>query len=143
MNLPTSWSDLSNRQDVLVGRKQLLGVLAMWAVRQSPYPCPDNLHVVLQKLDVIWKARTWGLLDFTQFRTLRHLENWLKEVLTRMPEFMAWNERKNGDQSSLNFISRHDGRMDPDSDFIDLDALVRNVAMEVWRESVHNRLQDH
>lgn len=139
MNIPTSWRELDAYTDILVGRKQLMGSLAMWAVRQSPYPCPDNLHIVLQKLGTMWQQ---GVNDeYVTIPNMPSLQNWLMVRLERMPEFLAWNERKNGDQSQFAFTSRHDGKKDPDADFIDLDALVRNVAMEVWLESVCIKLK--
>ena len=52
----------------------------------------------------------------------------------RIPEFLAWNERKNGNQLEYKFLDRYSKDDNPDDDFIDLDALIRNVANSIIRE---------
>lgn len=75
------------------------------------------------------------------FRTdRRSLEKLVMGALLPMREFQRWNERKNGNRAPFNFGSRFDDpiKQDPDDDFIDLDALVRNVAIGVAAEEGAN-----
>jgi len=47
---------------------------------------------------------------------------------------MLWNERKNGNKAEFQFITHYSIDKNPDDDFIDLDALIRNVANSIIRE---------
>lgn len=101
-----------------------------------PYPVPENLETVCSKLyETLYKAAEANYnLPVTheyapiKFRDVNHLTNVLRNYLRDIPEYKAWNERKNGNQSPLSFTSAYDGPKDPDDDFIDMDALERNVA---------------
>lgn len=129
-----------------VSKNHVLGAVAMWAVRQSPYDVPDELETVLWKLssemdatDLFEKegfSKGWGELTYYGVREL------LDQKLKGIPEFMAWNERKNGNQSEYKFTSRYDGPENPDDDFIDLDALIRNVANTIIREDSERSIPD-
>lgn len=110
------------------------GHIAMWAARQSPYHAPDALTEVLKQFQISVAneechekhlSSFWLRLDATH--PAQHLRKILKEHLFADPNVRAWNERKNGNQSPYGFCSRYD-RPDPDNDFIDLDALVGNIA---------------
>lgn len=71
------------------------------------------------------------------FRTdRRSLEKLVMGALRPMREFQRWNERKSGSREPFNSFSRFDDptSRDPDNEFIDLDALVRNVALSVAAE---------
>jgi len=134
---------MADRQ-ILTTVKAVAGYFAMWAVRQSPYPCPDNLEKVLRRLErqltkyakdrpganSLMKAEGMFRID------RRSLQEMLLDVLRPMREFQRWNQRKNGNKDTLHFVSRYDDprKIDPDNEFIDLDALVRNVAMSVEQE---------
>ena len=118
----------------------LLGALAMAAVRQSPYICPDNLKTVLEKTKAICdKEFKEGInsLRMKWFNTHRELSKWLKENLSSIPELVAWNDRKNGNKAPFGVCSRYD-QPHPDDDFIDLDALYGNIACTAWNESLDN-----
>lgn len=120
---------------IYVMKSQLLGVFAKYAVQQSPYHRPDNLERVLDRLNEalsFWfDDAPLGVMKIKDWQTL---ESELGKVLADIPEYVAWNERKNGRQSPMQFTSRYDKGTDPDDDFIDLDALTRNVATEIERE---------
>ena len=116
-------------------KRNLLGEIAHWAVCQSPYHRPDNLEVVLDKFNAIISAiPEYPTMSYAE---IRELLDELKEI----PEFMLWNERKNGrqghgfsgaghrDDGSVTFFNAK-----ADNDFIDLDALIRNVANSIVRE---------
>lgn len=112
------------------------GAVALWAVKQSPYPVPENLETVLQKLHDAIKDQFDGAFAMKKFVSIDEVEKFAAVSLRAIPEYLAWNERKNGDQSPFQFTSRYDGPGDPDSSFIDLGALEHNVAMHIVQQSV-------
>lgn len=116
----------------LVSKRDILSEVAHWAVAQSPYHRPYNLEIVLDKLNTLlgeWKEN----LGYRKM-TYPDIKEYLKTILFQIPEFMLWNERKNGNKSEFQFVSRYSKDIDPDNDFIDLDALIRNVANSIIRE---------
>lgn len=133
---------------MIVTVNYLAGALAMWAVRQSPYPAPDNLGPAIEKFCEAWKAQPpmqkegWPSDGYYEFADHVELRKAVENAIDKVPEIRAWNERKNGNQSPFNFISRFDGPTDPDNDFIDLGALAGNAAMTVCREDEHDRAFD-
>jgi hypothetical protein len=120
---------------IFVTKGQLLGTIAKYAVQQSPYHRPDNLEVVLDKFnDLIAPAFDKADLGVGEFSERVTLEAFISRFLRRIPEYEAWNERKNGNDAPMKFTSRYDTGENPDDDFIDLDALERNVAFELERD---------
>jgi len=111
------------------------GALALWAVKQSSYPVPENLEVVLKTLHDRIEPHFDSEYAMRKFTTINEVEFFASEHLRAIPEYMAWNERKNGNDAPLSFISAYDGPRDPDNDFIDLGALERNVAMHIVQQS--------
>lgn len=107
------------------------GYIAMWAVRQSPYHSPDGILEVLNAFRLN-AAPLFDKHDMAQM-SRPDVEKLLKDSLLRIPEFQKWNERRNGDQRPFGFCSRYD-HPSPDDDFINLGALIRNVAMDLFRE---------
>lgn len=118
----------------------LLGYVAMWATRQSPYHAPDGLTDVLaefkRRIEASredFLAPTKALLGRSVFdypdtlpATKAFLLPLLQQHLLTLPQVQKWNERKNGNQSPYGFCSRYD-KPEPDNDFIDLDALAGNI----------------
>lgn len=124
------------KKHLFVTKSQLLGTFAKYAVQQSPYHRPDNLEVVLDKFNELLRASFKAAqLEVGEFTDWLALENYLSETLAQIPEYVAWNERKNGNDAPMKFTSRYDTNNNPDDDFIDLDALQRNVAVEIKREN--------
>ena len=124
---------MKKEKEFLVSKKYILSEVAKWAVKQSPYHRPDNLEVVLDKLNEQigkWSAENMGYEKFTYNK----LRDYLNRELKKIPEFLLWNERKNGNQSEYKFIDRYSKDDNPDDDFIDLDALIRNVTNSIVRE---------
>jgi hypothetical protein len=113
---------------------KLMGAVANNAVRQSPYPRPDNLEVVLDKYHKLvgptFKTAPMGCAELTD-EDLDQLIHLLREI----PEYNAWNERKNGNKADFKFVDRYSTDNNPDDDFIDLDALERNVFNDCTRET--------
>lgn len=106
--------------------RQLLGAVAHCAVRQSPYHRPDDLEKVLDEyhsiVEPIFATAPLKVLELTDDEL-----NQLIKKLRQIPEYEAWNERKNGNQAEYKFTSHYDTDDNPDDDFIDLDALEGNV----------------
>ncbi len=143
---------------ILVMRKQLLGEIARWAVQQSPYHCPDGLPDVLaevsRRFHVPWPCMVNGSEtpleivvgkpgDVAMVKvTLEHwyIQEWLRGLLFDQVQVKAWNARKNG-RDGPGFSSRFGSDANgPDDDFIDLDALVQNVASALIKSDreLHN-----
>lgn len=120
---------------ILLSEPQLLGVIAKWGIRQSPYHRPDNLETVLDKVHQnVAETFVKADLGFVEFSDEEEVKQFAYKTLENIPEWVAWNDRKNGNDSPFGFTSRYD-RPDPDNDFIDLDAMVQNIAREITLES--------
>lgn len=120
---------------LLMNTRSLLGAVAKWSVQQSPYHRPDNLELVLDKLHELTEPEfKKHRLGYMEFASMRDVGKFVSENLRQIPEYTAWNDRKNGDNSPYGFTSAYDGPGNPDDDFIDLDALERNVADEATHD---------
>lgn len=106
--------------------KTVLGELAGWAVRQSPYTIPDRLAKALSEFHHVFGMGGKGDVWQTNCKELRQR---IERAIEKCPLILAWNDPKEGDHK-LVFVDRYGGP-DPDHDFIDLDALARNVAHAV------------
>ena len=122
---------------IYVTKKVLLGTFAKYAVQQSPYARPDNLELVIDKLaEELRRSFKLAQLEVGEFSDRLSLEAYLSRILRDIPEYTAWNEPKNHSDASFKFTSRYDAPGNPDDDFIDLDALERNVAVEIERDQL-------
>lgn len=122
---------------MIVSKCQLLGELAKWAIRQSPYLIPDNLEVALQNFANSLDQLKTAEIDYPEWFKFKDKEDvyYLVDVaLKNTTEIVKWNNRKNGNDSPMGFTSRYDQETNPDNDFIDLDALVRNVVNGIVKE---------
>lgn len=117
---------------LMLHRKYLIGEIANFATRQSPYLYPDNLIAALdqidQKLTEIFEHNEW-----LEFESYKGLYRFLMDNISELPEIVKWNQRKNGNTSSVGFSSMYD-KPHPDDDFIDLSALFMNVARTLDKE---------
>lgn len=118
---------------IYVSAKQLAGTVAMWAIRQSPYKIPDHLDKIVVALQDKFEPDASGF-DFRMYESGDALLAYVRDTLRSVPEYVAWNNRKNGNPAPFQFSSRYDGAGDPDNDFIDLDALEMNVARSIAAE---------
>lgn len=123
----------------LTVKKDIISSFAKMAVRLSPYPVPENLEVVLACLDASlsknfkWNGAgtdfEWLELSLCDIRIILH------DILDGFESFTAWNNPKNGSTPSIRFVSAHDGpNRDPDNDFVDLNALIHQTAIEIRNE---------
>ena len=133
-----------DKEKYIITQRTVMGALANWAVQQSPYPYPENLEVVLRKFHELIKDD----INETFAKYIKEFENWkechdyIAEKLMTIPEFLAWNERKNGNKSPYGFsgAGHHDDgsvtffQAKADNDFIDLDALTRNITNLALKE---------
>lgn len=112
--------------------RMLRGHIAMWAVRLSPYPCPDNLAEVLQA----FQDTARRCFDDNGMGNLNRAElcELLDKHLLSQPYVQAWNNRKNGNDAPYQFVSTFSGEPHPDNDFIDLDALLLNIVRSTLTE---------
>lgn len=122
-------------RELWVFSSDIVGAVALWAVKQSPYAVPDNLETVLKALHEIVRP-SFNEVDMRKFSTIDEIEGFVSASLRVIPEYMAWNERKNGNDAAFKFTSRYDGPGNPDDDFIDLGALERNVAMHITQQCI-------
>ena len=117
---------------MIVTVKSLRGFIAQWAVAQSPYArgpegLADVLEEVTKRFDAVAPDEMMGTkyLELAPKRSV--LQPWLEALLFDIPQVQAWNQRKNG-REGLGFTSMHSRPAEPDDDFIDLYALVQNIA---------------
>lgn len=122
-------------EKTIISLNEVLGAIANWAVRQSPYICPDNLKEALELFHNQWLEKfppevpTFSYAWFTDYPDLY---NAIKQLCDTNPFILEWNNRKNGNTAPYKFTSRYEYNNDPDDDFIDLDALVRNITNQLW-----------
>lgn len=130
--------EAEEKRNFTLSKDSILGSIAKWAVRQSPYHRPDNLEIVLDKMyELIKDDFDDGKKYCMFFDSSRDAEKYISERLHRIPEFLLWNERKNGRQGHGFTSAGHhdDGSVTlqwakADDDFIDLDALTRNATSD-------------
>lgn len=114
----------------------LLGHIAMWAVRLSPYVVPPGLASVIAEFESV--ARPLFPIFRPDFpmreMTERELKGLLIEYLLPIEQVQQWNRRRNGSTAPYGVVTAT-SRPDPDDDFIDLYALAQNIARSVASES--------
>ncbi len=116
--------------------KQLRGHLAMAVCRQHPYRSVAGVDEVGALIDARAKAEDWlgtDELRMKDFADWLEVEKWLVSVMWDHPQLTAWNTPKSQHGAQVVFSSRYGGPR-PEDDFIDIHALVRNVALSAWRE---------
>lgn len=120
---------------ILVNESQLLGAVAKWSIRQSPYSFPENLLEVLDAFGVSLSPDFHDEpLGFKEFKDETELRDYIYSKLSTIDAYWKWNESKNPSDAPFKFTSRYDTGENPDDDFIDLDALEQNVARELVLE---------
>lgn len=130
-SMPDIWDD----QEFHTTPTAVLGELANWAVRQSPYVVPGNLSGALREFAATFvpKSECFPV-------SCKSLLALVRGAFEECPAILAWNNPKKGDHQIV-FVSRHDSPA-PDHDFIDLDALARNVAHAVTLGEKYSQAHD-
>lgn len=129
--MPDIWDDTK----FITSRNNVRGTLACWAIRQSPYDVPDNLVEALVEFE---KA----FADSSEFfeTSCKELGTMILEAFGKCPMIQSWNKAKDGSTGPV-FSSRFD-QPSPDHDFIDLDALARNVSHDVTLSEKYSNAND-
>jgi hypothetical protein len=121
----------------LISANDVFGHMAMWAVKQHPFHEPPDLFEVCKSI------REAAVKDFPDgapslpmrwFEDARDLSHWLQTALAGHPTLLLWNTPRSGHNQQYVFSSRYGGPA-PEHDFIDIDALLGNVARGVWKEA--------
>lgn len=136
-NAPKTYERLKNDPEWstkrVIVKDDITSGLAKYAIHQSPYACPDNLEIVIRYLDAcLDRAVDWdGPYDCpTAYLSLCDINKLLYEILydDKFSYFVDWNvPRKNVPQNERPDV----GDKNPDHDFIDLDALLHNVCLDI------------
>ena len=137
--MPKSYDRLNRNDEWTIKKwtfkKDITRGLAKYAISQSPYVCPDNLEGVIKYLDaclekeVEWEESGMAELSLCDINKLLH--NILYEQ--GFSFFDEWNKAKKGNVE-VQFCSRYSKVEDPDYEFIDLDALLHNVCLDIRME---------
>ena len=120
----------------LITDKDLRGHLARWVCQQHPYRSVDGVDQVGAEIDAMAKTDGWegnDELRLHEFDSWRDVEEWLRKAIWDHPQMKRWNTPKNGGDFQVQFVSRFSHP--PEQDFIDLDALVRNVSRDAFKEA--------
>ena len=131
-------------KSIVVSKSAILASLAYCAIKQSPYERPANLEAALDavskkidELKLFASDRKQSYDSYNSF-TCKELQEIIGAIVHIVPEVAIWNvtkvEQDNGITSpddpnrsvKMSFVSRF-SITDADKDFIDLDALSRNV----------------
>jgi hypothetical protein len=121
----------------LVTSHDILGHMARWAVQQHPYHEPVGLFEVCKFIeDEAGKHFKDGVPSLPMWwcEDMWALNRWLHEMLDDHPTLTRWNTPRSGHTQQIVGSSRYDGPA-PEDDFIDIDALLRNVARCVWDDA--------
>jgi hypothetical protein len=128
--MPQLWT----MDEMCVSYDDVLGSLAKWAVRQSPYLVPDQLREAIEQFEKVWPFADNATMSGGQLGMA------IYEAFPECAAIMAWNHPTIGDHQ-IAFVSRYD-RPKPDHDFIDLHALARNIAHDIILAQQVSRAQD-
>jgi hypothetical protein len=128
---------------MLITHKEIVGYMAHWAIRQHPYGRPEGLFDVTDALTAA--AQDWPVgppsLKMWEVNGSGEILTWLKWALSEHPVLTQWNTPRSGHTQAWVFTSRYGGPK-PDDDFIDIDALLGNVALSVWRTAAREADSD-
>jgi hypothetical protein len=129
-DMPELWQ----MDEIWFDRSALLGSLAKWAVRLSPYRAPAWLEVGLEQFDREWPFEDWTPMRHGDFTTQ------IFNTIQRCPTIMGWNQPRKGvkDYAVHALIEPPE----PDVTYIDLIALAKCVAQDVILEERIRRAQD-
>lgn len=118
----------------LITMREVLGALAKFAVQQSPYFVPDQLESALTKFKEAFKLPyIYDTMQYGYFRTARALEQRIDNAFQQVEEILKWNEPKiPSKKGSVLMVTRYSS-VPADHDFIDLDALIRNMRLDIFK----------
>ena len=119
-------------------RKEITSLLAKNAISQSTYIWPEKLEEVIKYLDAcLRKSVDWEIQEsennaMTQL-SLNDISKLLYNILydQNFEPFDNWNKSKIDTGQEIQFVSGFDGPSRADYSFIDLDALLSNVCIDI------------
>ena len=119
---------------MLITLSSLCGHMAQWVCRQHPYGSVGGVEEV--NAWMIDMASRWQPRDcpMREFGSRLELWQWLEKNLYAHPQMKIWNTPKSGHDREIVGSSRF-WSPSPDDDFIDIDALLRNVGNSAWQEA--------
>lgn len=127
--------------DMYVGKNDILGSLAKWGVRLSPYTYPNDLNRAMDELEqALPDGENRGDACLAYRMNAKALGAMIHEAIAKCATIMNWNNRKSGAKGP-GFVTRY-SKPDPDNDFIDIDALVRNIVHDIVLEHAIHDAQD-
>jgi len=147
-NMPPTYERLANdpewyiKKDMWIFPQDIIASFAKSACRLSPYGCPDNLNEICGYLNAtIHRYFSWDKHHMIE-ASLCEINKALYDILYEqgISQFDAWNEPKR-EPSQEERILNYDDR-DPNTNFMDLDALFRNVCLDIRMERRANRVFD-
>lgn len=139
-----------------ISLKAIQGHIAMWAFRQSPYATLDGVMdviLILQykvKEDVrlstsepndsgVWSSGIWHGSElegyWCWFETYTDIIRFLESTLKGDAMLKRWNTPRAEQPWDDRFVVVGPTTPKQDADFIDIDAMFRNVAQSVWNEA--------
>lgn len=122
--------DIFDDQTFKTSRETIFGALACWAVRLSPYLVPDGLEEALIEFDALFNV------DEYFEASCNVLSKNIRSTFDSCPVILGWNIPRKTVRVPI--IGIGDGGWH--YDFIDLDALARNVAHAVTVEEKYRQL---
>ena len=122
------WKDTSTR---VVLKSVVVGHFAMWAIRQSPYLFPESLDEGINEFNecLVFKKKI-GDAELIE-TTYTDLKGKISDAISNTNIISSWNIAKKRRGSIMVSCYSYPKL---DYDFIDLDALARNIAQSVWLE---------
>lgn len=128
----------------LITLSSILGQMSRWVVEQHPYNSAEGVDVINGKLylaathDETWEEPTEGFI-YKTFSSRRDIEDWMHFVLTndKVLEDLNTPEICKADPSvsvKILFSDRYSSTP-IEYDFVDIHALLRNVAVSVWKDA--------
>lgn len=128
-----TWPIWRDERQFYFDADSICGAFAMWAVRQSPYSCPEGIENAILLLHASWIAQ-FGEEFILQ--SGNEIEKWLLQIFQEISIIKNWNKAKNHDREYV-FISSHHDKPKPDDDIIDLHALARNITHTLLLERLY------
>jgi hypothetical protein len=143
---PQDNSRLTNRDistyhenvDFYLSKKDFTCAFTYWIINQSPYDTPDiskALKAFDNYMNIFFKDASIGIRKFSYQEINTIIDPKIFELI---PEIEKLNHPKIDTGQDIMFSSRYDS-IKPDYDFIDLDALARNVMYMIMREYITQR----
>lgn len=125
---------------ILITENDMLSSLAFWAISQCPTHIPRKFEIVLKtfKEEIRKKFDDYDKdFYYYDFDSQIEIEKWLYETLFKIEEFKQWNLSENEFNNGISIDNPNRKNMalessydviDPKDNFIDLNALVRNMS---------------